>query len=403
MGFLQPDTSFYSEYTDKGKYLLTWRLSVLFAFVFAMLSLSLIFIHLIAFFIYFSAFLIAFLGIIYLHKTKKYEHIYWSYSIGGSTLISISFYTEMNTVHYAEFFWIISIILFSYIGLSRKVGLFFLAFNGVSVLLHLTFFLNDTKPIERPATFVESVGILVEIVLGLFMVAYLLNQYLKFQSYAERQLIRVNKELAEQNNIIVKKNAENAVLVKEIHHRVKNNLQIIVSLLRMHSEEVSSEETKTHFAEAMNRIMSMSLIHDKLYQEKELSSIDFDSYLNELIQEIMRSFVKNNQIISCDFKSDLHLGGLKTLVPLGLLINELMTNSIKHAFNEQETGTITIRIQEKDQQIILEYSDSGTWKAAEEQQTGFGVELVGLLTHQLDGTLERSGSTYHFTLTNLDT
>jgi len=403
MKFFRPDTSSFSEYTDRGKYLLTWRLSLLFILVFFALSFAFFFINIIAFTYYFLAFIISLIGFIYLYRTKSYIPLFWSYTIGATVIVCASLNTMMETVHYAEFFWIISIVIFSFIGLDRKAGVFFLGLNSISITIHLVFFLNGNIAIQRTHTPIEIGGMLVEILLAVFTIGYLLHQYLLFQAYAEQQLICVNEALAEQNQLIIKKNEENAVLVKEIHHRVKNNLQIIVSLLRMHSDEVTSEETKLHFAEAMNRIMSMSLIHDKLYQEKEFSTIDFDSYLKELIQEIMRSFKNDNCVITCDFESNLQIGGLKTLVPLGLLINELMTNSIKHAFKEEETGNITIRIAEIENHILLDYGDSGSWKAEKQQTTGFGIELVGLLTSQLEGSVERSGSTYHFVLTNLDT
>lgn len=403
MRFFSPDTSFFTEYTDRGKYLLTWRLSIIFSLVFALLSFSLITIHPIAFVIYFIALLIAAGGLIYLYKTKRYEHLFWSYSIGGSSLIAVSFFTETDTIHIAELIWVVSIIIFSFIGLNRRVGLFFLVMNSLSVLTHLTFFLNGTTPINRPATAVESIGVLVEIALGLFMIGYLLHQYLLFQTYAEKQLILANHELGEQNQVILKKNEENATLVKEIHHRVKNNLQIIVSLLRMHSEEVKSKETKRHFAEAMNRIMSMSLIHQKLYQEKELSTIDFEGYLRDLTSDILTSFGKNHAERTFSFQTDVKRIGLQTVVPLGLLINELMTNSLKHAFDGNEKGAIVIRIKELgNNRLLLEFGDNGSWKSKPEDSEGFGLELIDLLTQQLEGTYERIDSNYRFELCNLD-
>ncbi|MDH4473071.1 MAG: sensor histidine kinase [Fluviicola sp.] len=403
MRFFSPDTSFFSEYTDRGKYLLTWRLSIIFSLVFALLSFSLITIHPIAFIIYFAALLIAVGGLIYLYKTKRYEHLFWSYSIGGSSLIAVSFFTETNTIHIAELIWVVSIIIFSFIGLNRRVGLFFLLINSLSVITHLAYFLNGTSPINRPATWIESIGVLIEIALGLFMIGYLLHQYLLFQTYAEKQLIIANQELGEQNQIILKRNEENATLVKEIHHRVKNNLQIIISLLRMHGEEVKSKETKRHFAEAVNRIMSMSLIHQKLYQEKELSTIDFEGYLRDLSSEIMTSFGKEHKESNCYFESDVKRIGLKTVVPLGLLINELMTNSLKHAFDGTEKREISIRIKQLDlNRLLLEFSDTGSWKAKPEDSEGFGLELIDLLTQQLEGSYERTDSNYRFELCNLD-
>ncbi|MES2555958.1 MAG: sensor histidine kinase [Bacteroidota bacterium] len=403
MRFFSPETPFFTEYTDRGKYLLMWRLSMIFTLIFALLSCTLFVIHPVAFVIYMAAFVIAAGGLIYLQKTRRYLHLFWLYSICGSSLIGVSLFTEMDTIHVAEFMWVLSIVIFSFIGLNRKAGVFFLVLNGVTLVTHLLVFFNTDVPIRRPASPVESAGILIEIVVGLFTIGYLLHQYLLFQVYAEKQLILVNQELGEQNQVILKRNEENATLVKEIHHRVKNNLQIIISLLRMHGEEVKSKDTKRHFAEAVNRIMSMSLIHQKLYQEKELSTIDFDSYLRDLSSEIMTSYGKEYEGSNCYFQSDVKRIGLQTVVPLGLLINELMTNSLKHAFGGNEKKEISIRIKQLDEnRLSLEFSDTGSWKAKPEDSEGFGLELIGLLTQQLEGSFERTGSDYRFVLCNLD-
>ncbi|OGS77211.1 MAG: hypothetical protein A3D31_09340 [Candidatus Fluviicola riflensis] len=371
--------------------------------VFTLLASTLMVIHPVAFVIYLIAAFVGFLGLIYLRKTKRYQDVFWMYSITGSVLIAVSLFIEMDSIHVTEFIWVVSVTIFSFIGLNRKTGVFFLILNGIAILAHLVYFFNSDIPIKRPVSVFESGGVLVEVALGLFMIGYLLHQYLLFQVYAEKQLILLNQELGEQNQVILKRNEENATLVKEVHHRVKNNLQIIISLLRMHGEEVKSKDTKRHFAEAVNRIMSMSLIHQKLYQEKELSTIDFDSYLQDLSHEIMTSYGKEHKDSNCYFQSDVKRIGLQTVVPLGLLINELMTNSLKHAFVGNEKKEIFIRLAQPDENhLLLEFSDTGSWKAKPEDSEGFGLELISLLTQQLEGSFERTGSNYRFELCNLD-
>jgi len=401
MGIFTPDTTFYAEYTDKGKYVMTWRLSLLFILVFFALSVTFVFIDKVVFTFYFLVFFLATCGFIYLKRTKKFTTVFWLYTSGATLLTGISLNTASSVIHYAEFFWIVSIVIFAFIGLTRRNGLLFLALNSVSIILHMLFFLNTSIAAQRAMTPIELWGTLVEILFALFTIGYLLHQYLIFQSFAEKKLKIVNQELAEQNQIIRKKNEENSVLAKEIHHRVKNNLQIIVSLLRMHSDEVRSEETKRHFAEATNRIMSMSLIHQKLYQSKELSNIDFGSYLKELAAGILITSGRTPQEVQINIVSEVHGVGLKTIVPLGLLLNELITNSVKHAFNKDVPGTITIHVSmDSNNRMTLEYSDTGSWK----QQTdgGFGLELIDLLTGQMEGNYERTGSNYRFELNNLD-
>jgi len=399
----KPDTTYYTNYIDKGKYLLTWRLSLLFLLIFFSLSVAFLFVNLTAAVFYALVFLCAAGGFWYLNKTKKYVPIFWMFTIACSVLNTIAFFTVMEIVHYAEILWIINIIIFAFIGLGRKVGMFFMIFHGLVISGHMVFRLNQNLLMHKQHTTMEITGTLVEILFALFTISYLLHQYLVFQTYAEDQLKLANQELAATNQLIVKKNEENSMLAKEIHHRVKNNLQIVISLLRMHSDEVKSEETKTHFSEAMNRIMTMSLIHQKLYQEKELSNIDVNTYFEELTKEIISSSARENRSIGFQIDTNIKRVGLKTIVPLGLLINELMTNSVKHAFSNQPNGKISVCFTElAGNRLRLEYSDNGTWQNGVKSVEGFGLELIQLLTSQLEGEYERTGSRYVFEISNLD-
>lgn len=403
MHFFTPDTSFYYDYTDKGKYVLIWRLSFLFIVVFAILSAVFFYVNTSAFIFYFLIFLIAGIGMGYLIKSKRYKPLFWTYTISATVLVSISLHTTVELIHYSEFFWIVSIVIFAFIGLDRRAGILFLITNALSMSSHMLFRLNDNLMAQRPHTLLERVGILIEMLFALMTIGYLLHQYLLFQSYAEKQLKRANRELAEQNQIIAKKSEENSTLAKEIHHRVKNNLQIIISLLRMHSYEVRSEETKRHFSEAINRIMSMSLIHQKLYQSRNLTNVDFESYVKDLTCEIIRSSGCRLGSISCDIVSDSIPVGLENIVPMGLLLNELTTNSLKHAFQENKGGAIHISLrQHTPEKIVLEYADNGTWKSSDDKETSFGLELIELLTNQLEGNYLRTGSAYRFEFRGLN-
>ncbi len=229
----------------------------------------------------------------------------------------------------------------------------------------------------------ELVVVAIEMVFAFFIMAYLIFENIRYHSYVGKELNDANRQLAQ-------KNRENVTLLKEVHHRVKNNLQIVVSLLRMQNAETDSEETKLHFNEAINRIMTISMIHRKLYQTGELSRLEFNKYISSLIDDI-KSLHTNNSNIKIDLSSNLEELDLKTVVPLGLIINELITNSIKHAFRDDESGVITISFTtDVNNFVVLNYFDSGTWK--EQDKNGFGLELLDLLTDQLDGTFKRNKS-----------
>jgi two-component sensor histidine kinase len=179
-------------------------------------------------------------------------------------------------------------------------------------------------------------------------------------------------------------------------------LQIIISLLRLQKEDLISDEAKTHFNEAINRIMVMSLIHKKLYQEKELAHISIESYLTELATDI-NSISNLGFPVNFNVSSKIDQVGLKTIVPLGLLVNELISNSVKHAFTKMEKGTINIEIKNFNANSFkLIYNDDGTWVEPNKENPSFGLELISILTSQLEGECSKIDSEFIFTLKNLD-
>lgn len=190
------------------------------------------------------------------------------------------------------------------------------------------------------------------------------------------------------NRLLAQKNAENELLMKEIHHRVKNNLEIVSSLLALQSAQIDDAKTKEAMTEGQNRVNSISIVHQKLYQGTNLGSIEMKDYFLNLSQSILDSFgaeekVKLNLAME---KLDLDID---TAVPLGLIINELLTNTIKYAFPEGDKGTITIKLEKQnDQHLHLVVTDDGVGKSGITHGTGFGTQLVSLLTQQLNGTMK---------------
>ena len=182
---------------------------------------------------------------------------------------------------------------------------------------------------------------------------------------------------------------------------MKNNLQIIISLLRMHRDEVSSEETRKDFDEAINRILSMALLHQQMYREKELSRFSLKDYIESLSRDIIVSYKQEDQEINCTIDvHDFHMK-LETVVPLGLMVNELISNSLKHAFSGKKKGDVVICIRELENGFFMHYSDSGLWVDDVPLVNGFGLDLVNMLTEQLNGEMIRKGSTFELTTTNL--
>ena len=181
------------------------------------------------------------------------------------------------------------------------------------------------------------------------------------------------------------------VLLKEIHHRVKNNLQVIHSILSLQAKRVAEPATRLMFEESLNRVCSMALIHERLYQSKDLSRIEFKEYLQNLVDAIAVTYQCPNVTCAVEMAPlslDLNVG-----IPCGLIANELVSNCLKHAFPEGRQGTITVGIHKNKQgDNVLTVEDNGIGCPSElgANTSALGLQIVNGLTSQIHGTLERS-------------
>ncbi|MBZ2167056.1 histidine kinase dimerization/phosphoacceptor domain -containing protein [Methanobacterium spitsbergense] len=183
---------------------------------------------------------------------------------------------------------------------------------------------------------------------------------------------------------------EKNVLLREIHHRVKNNMQIISSLLSLQSSTIENPEMREVFHESQNRVKSMSMIHEQLYQTDNLSKIDFKIYINGLIKSLFQIYSSSLKQIkwNVDVK-DVKLN-LETSIPCGLIINELISNSLKHAFKERDSGKITVKMDSYNNLITLIVADNGIGIPNNfqiENTSTLGLKLVTTLVKQLDGEM----------------
>lgn len=185
------------------------------------------------------------------------------------------------------------------------------------------------------------------------------------------------------------KNDENELLLKEIHHRVKNNLEIVSGLLTLQSAQISDPDTKQAMLASQNRVQAMGILHQKLYQGVNLGAIEMRDYFINLSEGILDTFDADQRV-----KIDLAMDNLEldvdTAVPIGLIVNELLTNALKYAFPENANGKIKIKLKEIDQDnLLLEIADDGIGAdfSNPSKGTGFGSQLVDLLTKQLRGTI----------------
>jgi two-component sensor histidine kinase len=195
---------------------------------------------------------------------------------------------------------------------------------------------------------------------------------------------------------------EKEVLLKEIHHRVKNNLQVISSLLSLQSRCIEDQSVLKLFQESQNRVRSMALIHEKLYRSQDLTRINFAEYIRNLATSLLRSYRANSGPVSLKVNANDVSLSIDAAVPCGLIINELVSNSLKYAFpplssfppdgGDERGGEIRIEIRsDRDHQVTLIVADNGVGfpKGLDFRHTeSLGMQLVNTLTNQLDGTVE---------------
>jgi len=205
-------------------------------------------------------------------------------------------------------------------------------------------------------------------------------------------VLYVTYENNKKKNILLEdQNREKEFLLKEIHHRVKNNLGIVSSLLDLQADKIKDPKIISAIEESRNRVYSMSMIHQKLYQGKNLSSISMKEYLVDLSQHILDSFGEEGRIEYVYDLEEMELD-VDSAIPVGLIVNELLTNSYKHAFPDHRKGSINITCKHiAEDRILLEVADNGIglleFDKEDDQGSGFGTQLIDLLIQQLDGSI----------------
>jgi two-component sensor histidine kinase len=184
--------------------------------------------------------------------------------------------------------------------------------------------------------------------------------------------------------------AEKETLLREIHHRVKNNLQIISSLLNLQIRKIDDPKTIEVLKDCQSRVLSMALVHEHLYKGKDFSRIDLKNYIHSLGMQISQSYGTANEIVRFDLNTPDIYVDINTAIPLGLIINELITNSLKYAFKGRKEGKLSITATEDPQSLTLIVADNGVGMPDSitlENQTSLGLRLVKTLTGQLHGTI----------------
>lgn len=211
-----------------------------------------------------------------------------------------------------------------------------------------------------------------------------------------------NEQIQDQNRQIEQSLKEKEALIKEIHHRVKNNLQIITSMLNLQIGKIDDEKTESIFFEAKQRINAIALTHQMLYQKTTISNINLAEYIETLVRQIEATMSSAKIEIITQLSPTEERLTIDGAVPLGLIINELLTNCYKHAFPKGKKGVITVSLIDREEKFTIKVEDNGIGLPEDFDQVGsktLGMELVFILVEQLDSSLtieNKNGSAFLF-------
>lgn len=227
----------------------------------------------------------------------------------------------------------------------------------------------------------------------------------KLEKTVSERTAQLKRSLTEQAELL----AEKDVLMKEIHHRVKNNLQIISGLLELQGKALNDEGAKDALREGRNRVRSIALIHQNLYQFENLSTIELSRFVKDLCRQVESVFKKQKEVVINIEVPSLYLD-IDSAVPLGLIMNELLSNSFKYAFNDKPEGEITLEIRsEADGKYQLLYSDNGSGLPANfdfTKASTLGIQLINDLSRQIGGKVKyenKNGAAFTINFTNRNT
>ncbi|WP_300356374.1 tetratricopeptide repeat protein [Fluviicola sp.] len=204
---------------------------------------------------------------------------------------------------------------------------------------------------------------------------------------------RINLLLEQKYQITQASLEQKELMMGEVHHRVKNNLQMIYAILDLQSRELKDPESVRLIEDSLNRINAISMIHQNLYQSDNIRAVNIRSYLDELVQDLVRHFTNNHEHtieLHSDYE-ELNMD-IETALPLGLIVAELVTNSCKYAFDKQIKPELYISLKEVGDRLVLSVSDNGTGKKSTASGTNFGTKLIQSMSRKLDATLVETNS-----------
>lgn len=310
-----------------------------------------------------------------------------------STFIFICIFSNIffneNILHLGTLLWIIILILYALYTLGKTLGMIFALVSVVLYVYYLSFMLAP-QILKLGDQLLETVPLIVlEISIAFITILFTLNVYLTSIRSTQKELLSKNCELTQKNIEITRQHEEKIVMLKEIHHRVKNNLQIINSLIRLQSHKYKEDKFKLLFEDIQNRIFAMSAVHERIYKSQDLSDINIYDYFDDLFKDLLNQYGADEKIYYT-LNTEVEYVNAQYVIPVGLILNELISNSLKHGFKGQ--GNISFTYFLSGNNVVFDYRDDGKGYNVDTVSQNFGLELIELLVEQMDGEMKVTSS-----------
>ncbi len=327
-------------------------------------------------------------GLINLVNTLAYQFhknlwiTYNVFSIVG--LICATIITLFTGGINSPFIFVLAIVVFAGYATTKRYGKVYLY---ISLLVVLLIYLQGISTFSFTKNVVPAESQNLFSFLSVMFSVYLLGGVLG------RNLLRAHHQLYHAKDQLENQIAEKETLLKEVHHRVKNNLQTVSSLLSLQSRSIEDEDMKNLIKSSQNRVISMAMVHEMLYMREDLSKIEYSSYVKELSNYLIRSVRGMNSKVNLKIDVPKIELGIDTAIPLGLLINETITNALKYGIKNDEEGEIHIAITRGgEDQYVLQIGDNGIGfpeKVNFKESKSLGLKLIYNLVRQLKGSIKR--------------
>jgi two-component sensor histidine kinase len=331
-----------------------------------------------------------------LNKYKKTNSALFVFTLNANlSIFFINQYYPIETGSYLYYFpLIVSIVLLSNPNFKDKFSLIYMAICIIFFAIDLLFDFSDYAVQELTEAQIKQLWYY-NVIISASVTAILSILLTRLIAKQNKDMIEQNDNLKKAKETVNTSLKEKEILLAELHHRVKNNLAIISALLNLQEDATSSEEAKQVLSDSKTRIMSMALVHKMLYENPELKSIDFGKYASELIYELFNSYNLSKSVLITEEYDNIVLPVSKS-VPLGLVLNEIVTNSIKYVFkySPKNKGQFYVSLKQNNNMVKLIVKDNGSGFPAgfdpDSETVSLGIYLIKTLTEQVDGKVRFS-------------